>query len=107
MLFGDRTIRLVLSSFFISSSLSGVVSSPAPSATNVYGKDVTYRGLYTNEIEGFIGIRYGQYTSGENRFRPPKSHSEEMGSTIDVTAPGPSCPQRVDHQAPSIWNRYD
>lgn len=78
-----------------------------PTASNVYGKHITYRGLYTNEVEGFIGIRYAHDTGGENRFRPPRPYEPSKGSTIDVTTPGPSCPQRVSHGAPSVWNVYD
>lgn len=77
-----------------------------PQATNVHGTGVTYNGFHANEIEGFIGIKYGQDTSGENRFKPPRPYVPTSGSTIMADDPGPSCPQRVDHRAPSVWNTY-
>jgi carboxylesterase type B len=99
--------RHILSSLLWSSTLAAPAIPAAPQATDVYGKDVTYQGLYANEVEGFIGIRYAHDTGGEQRFRPPRPYVPASGSTIQVTTPGPSCPQRVDHGAPSVWNVYD
>ena len=98
---------LCLATLFFS-LVSGVPTHPSgPTATNVYGKGVTYYGLYANEVEAFIGIRYGHDTSGKNRFRPPRPYLPQAGSSLRVHTPGPSCPQRVDHRAPSVWNTYD
>ena len=77
-----------------------------PVVTNVYGQDVTYRGIYANEVEGFLSIPYGQDTSYENRFKPPRPYVPAPGSSFDVTAPSPGCPQRTVHGAPSVWNTY-
>ena len=81
-----------------------IVSQATPLAANVYGKGVTYRGIYANEVEGFIGIHYGESTAGNNRFRPPVPYTPGANSTIDAKIPGPACPQRVDmaHQIHSM-----
>lgn len=65
-------------------------------------KDVTYHGLSRNGIEVFLNIPYGQDTSGENRFRPPRPHSSPRGSAIDATAYGPACPQALGPWVPPI-----
>ena len=80
---------------------------PAPIATDVHGNDITYRGIYQNEIEGFIGIRYAHDTSGENRFRPPVPYTPEPGYTVEANDPGPSCPQRKSHGPLTPWGTYD
>jgi carboxylesterase type B len=80
---------------------------PAPVVTNAHGTGVTYQGLYANEIEGFIGIRFGQDTGSQNRFRPPVPYTPAAGSTIDATDKGPACPQRVDHGGKATpYNAY-
>lgn len=55
--------------------------------------NVTYEGLYRNDIEVFLGIPYGEDTSGANRFRPPQPHTPAPGSTVAAQAYGPACPQ--------------
>lgn len=65
-------------------------------------KDVTYHGLSRNGIDVFLNIPYGQDTSGENRFRPPRPHSSPRGSTIHATAYGPACPQALGPWVPPI-----
>ena len=57
------------------------------------GNDVTYEGFVRNDIEVFLNIPYGQDTSGENRFKPPRPHVPVAGSTVDAQSNGPSCPQ--------------
>jgi carboxylesterase type B len=100
-------MRVFILSLLLVTQISSLPHPNLPQATNVYGKDVTYRGLYANEVEGFIGIRYAHDTGGESRFRPPRPYVPDAGSTIRVTTPGPSCPQRISHGAPSPWNQYD
>ncbi|KAK8932352.1 Secreted lipase [Metarhizium anisopliae] len=65
-------------------------------------KDVTYHGLSRNGIDVFLNIPYGQDTSGENRFRPPRPHSSPRGSAIHATAYGPACPQALGPWVPPI-----
>lgn len=55
--------------------------------------DVTYEGLERNDIEVFLNIPYGEDTGGENRFKPPKLHIPDAGSTIKAQSYGPACPQ--------------
>jgi carboxylesterase type B len=86
------------------------VASPVPAvpiATDVYGQGVTYRGIYKNSIEAFIGIRYAHDTGGENRFKPPVPYTPASGSTIEAKDPGPSCPQRKSPPHYGIWSTYD
>ena len=82
-------------------------SPPAPIVTNAHGAGVTYKGLHANEIEGFVGIRYGEDTGGQNRFKPPVAYTPDHGSTIDATVGGPACPQRIDHRDPNPFNVYN
>lgn len=78
-----------------------------PLATDVFGKGVTYRGIYANDIEGFIGIYYGETTAGNNRFRPPVPFVPAANSTLDAIAAGPACPQRVVHGPLTPFNAYE
>jgi carboxylesterase type B len=63
---------------------------------------VTYNGLERDGIEVFLGIPYGQDTSGRNRFKPPKRHIATRGSTVEATSYGPSCPQQLGQWLPPI-----
>ena len=86
--------------------LGATIAQATPLATNVHDKGVTYRGIYANEVEGFIGIFYGESTAGNNRFRPPVPYTPAVNSTIDANVPGPACPQRVVHGTPNPFNAY-
>ncbi|ROW04066.1 hypothetical protein VSDG_01168 [Cytospora chrysosperma] len=57
--------------------------------------NVTYKGLSRNSIEIFLNIPYGQDTSGEHRFKPPRPYVPTRGSTIDASSCGPACPQQL------------
>ncbi|RSL69549.1 hypothetical protein CEP53_002177 [Fusarium sp. AF-6] len=61
---------------------------------------VTFKGLERNGIEVFLNIRYGEDTGGEYRFKPPRRHMPEGGSTILAQQYGPACPQQLG--APNI-----
>lgn len=94
--------------WYLACALLGAVAVQAdPLATNVFGTGVTYRGVHANEVEGFIGIYYGQSTAGNNRFRPPVPYIPPENSTIDAKVPGPACPQRVVHGTPNPFNAYE
>lgn len=54
---------------------------------------VTYRGTHKDGVESFLGIKYGQDTSGQNRFNAPKPFAPSPGSYILADNPGPACPQ--------------
>lgn len=57
--------------------------------------NITYKGLSRNSIEIFLNIPYGQDTSGEHRFKPPRPYVPTLGSTIDARSCGPACPQQI------------
>ena len=86
--------------------LSATIAQATPLATNVHDKGVTYRGIYANEVEGFLSIYYGESTAGNNRFKPPVPYTPAAYSVIDANAPGPACPQRVVHGTPNAFNAY-
>ncbi|KAI1383105.1 carboxylesterase family protein [Hypoxylon trugodes] len=64
--------------------------------------NVTYQGLNRNDIEVFLGIHYGQDTSGENRFKPPRPAVPEPSSTIVAQSYGQVCPQPLGLGAPPL-----
>jgi carboxylesterase type B len=64
--------------------------------------DVTYVGLERNGIEVFLGIPYGQDTSGANRFKPPQPYIPEPGSVFKATKPGLPCPQQLGQWNPPL-----
>jgi len=55
--------------------------------------DVRYEGFERNGIEVFLNIKYGQDTSGANRFKPPRPFVPVAGTTYNATSSGPACPQ--------------
>lgn len=59
-------------------------------------RNVVYNGIQRNGIELFLGIPYGQDTSGVNRFKPPKPHVFKSGSVFNATEYGDACPQGPD-----------
>ncbi|XPT03117.1 hypothetical protein M3J09_012219 [Ascochyta lentis] len=63
---------------------------------------VTYRGIERDGIQHFYGIPYGQDTSGENRFKPPRLYVPAPGSVIDATKPGIACPQALGKSSPPL-----
>ena len=87
--------------------LGATIAQAIPIATNVHDKGVTYRGIYANDVEGFLTIYYGESTAGNNRFRPPVPYTPLANSTINATAPGPACPQRVVHGSLDPFNCYE
>lgn len=63
---------------------------------------VTYRGIERDGLQHFYGIPYGQDTSGENRFKPPRLYVPSPGSVIDATIPGIACPQPLGSSSPPL-----
>lgn len=61
---------------------------------------VTYEGLNRNGIEVFLGIPFGEDTSGANRFKPPRPHTPARGSVVNAKSYGPACPQEVGDASP-------
>ncbi|KAI0392809.1 putative lipase [Xylariaceae sp. FL0594] len=58
-------------------------------------QDVTYHGLYRNGVEVFLGVPFGEDTSGMNRFKPPRAVKHARGTVVDATSYGPACPQKL------------
>ncbi|KAF2993524.1 hypothetical protein E8E13_001923 [Curvularia kusanoi] len=63
---------------------------------------VTYQGFESDGVQHFFGIQYGEDTSGENRFKPPRMHYPEAGAVIDATQPGVACPQPLGVSSPPL-----
>jgi carboxylesterase type B len=109
-----RTMRLLLHLSTalpsLGSAIGVAVAKPLTTNTHPSGgppvvhakHGVTYHGLARNGIEVFLGIPYGQDTSGAGRFKPPRRHVPQPGSRVDATAYGPSCPQALGEWAPPI-----
>ena len=64
--------------------------------------NVTYHGLARNGIDVFLGIHFGQDTSGANRFKPPRSVEHPPGTVVDATNFGPACPQVLGNLVPPL-----
>ena len=58
--------------------------------------NLTYIGYKYEGVENFQNIRYGQDTSGANRFKHPKPFSYPTGTTVRATEAGASCPQSTN-----------
>jgi hypothetical protein len=56
--------------------------------------NITYIGTSTNNVDTFLEIPYGQDTSGENRFAPPKPFIPAPNTIFNATLSGPACPQQ-------------
>lgn len=70
--------------------------------------NTVFQGFYANQIEGFVGIRYGQDTGGQNRFKPPVPYTYNA-TFVPATDPGPACPQKINngnHGAPDPFTTY-
>jgi carboxylesterase type B len=59
------------------------------------GNGVTYHGITESSgLESFQNIPFGQDTSGEGRFAPPRPYVPPQNAVINATVPGPACPQQ-------------
>ncbi|KAJ5792334.1 Carboxylesterase [Penicillium pulvis] len=57
---------------------------------------VIFEGTSANSVDSFKNIRFGQDTSGNNRFAPPKLYSYPAGTVVNATQSGAACPQQED-----------
>jgi carboxylesterase type B len=73
-------------------------STPAPSV-HLESSDVRFTGTLSNDTESFLNIRFGQDTSGSNRFAPPKPYTYPSGSVVNASQSGAACPQAQDPDA--------
>ncbi|KAJ5745178.1 carboxylesterase [Penicillium odoratum] len=62
----------------------------------VRSQHVIYEGTLANNVDSFLNIRFGQDTSGSNRFSPPKSFTYPPGTVVNATQSGAACPQQKD-----------
>lgn len=72
--------------------------------------NLTYTGYNHLGVENFQGIKYGQDTSGQNRFKHPQAYTYPTGTTVDATKAGPACPQNTSQtlggftENPGVYN---
>ena len=71
-----------------------ILSQSAPQAIDKI-HNITYAGATQNGVESFQGIRFGQDTSGANRFMHPKPFSYANHTTVQATKAGAACPQNT------------
>ncbi|EFC39235.1 predicted protein [Naegleria gruberi] len=62
-------------------------------STQVTSNGVTYLGFQNGNVSSFIGIRYGQETSGNNRFKITVPFLYDQSSVVNATSFGHVCPQ--------------
>lgn len=70
-----------------------VLATPSQPTVRNANQQVTYAGVNRNGVEAFLGIKYGQDTSGEFRFKPPRLYVPKKDSTVNATQYGAACPQ--------------
>lgn len=70
------------------------VRAAAPTVTDSFN-GVTYQGYLSSEIETFLNIRFGEDTSGQNRFAPPKAFSYAQNEMVNASTNGAACPQSM------------
>lgn len=73
---------------------SGVHSQTPVTVTDIR-QNLTYQGFSDYGVDQFLNVRYGQDTSGANRFKHPVAYQYPSGTTIDATKAGASCPQNT------------
>ena len=90
----NLTMRLATLLSLLFSLVSLILGQGPPQATDS-ARNITYSGARFDGIESFQGIRFGQDTSGLNRFKHPKPFIYPNDSTVDATQPGAACPQNT------------
>lgn len=56
--------------------------------------DNSYHGTRSMSIESFLSIRFGQDTSGSNRFAAPKPFAYSSSTTVNAAISGAACSQQ-------------
>lgn len=87
---------------FLASIVSGIGVAAYALRVDDASCGITYRGIERDGLQHFYGIPYGQDTSGENRFQPPRLYVPASGSVIDATKPGFACPQPLGVSSPPL-----
>ncbi|KAI0838353.1 carboxylesterase family protein [Hypoxylon sp. FL0890] len=67
---------------------------------------VTNIGTYSDGVESFHNIRYGQDTAGQRRFKPPVPFSYGPGFRVNATQAGAACPQVLGNPLPQFHGIY-
>jgi carboxylesterase type B len=78
---------------FIATLLIGAVAAQSPVTVTDNSHNVSYVGFSFAGTEQFQNIKYGQDTSGQNRFKHPQPFSYPTGTVVQATAAGAACPQ--------------
>ncbi len=82
---------MLLHLLLAAATAAAATPAPAPAATV---NTTTYTGLARNGVDVFLGIRYGQDTSGAQRFRPPRAYAPPANAAVvAATDGGPACAQ--------------
>lgn len=68
--------------------------------------NVTYIGQTRNTLDAFLGIRYGEDTSGQYRFQPPRPHTPANNSTVNAQSYGPACMQPTNSFLPLVLSNF-
>ncbi|GKZ35832.1 hypothetical protein AbraIFM66950_006630 [Aspergillus brasiliensis] len=84
---------LLLGTLCASGLASPLPSSAAPTV-HLPDSNIWFKGTASNFSESFLNIRYGEDTSGNNRFAPPKPYNYPSGSVVNATQSGAACPQQ-------------
>ena len=66
----------------------------APPTVTDPASRITFHGRLSNDVESFLNIRFGDDTSGANRFAHPKPFAYTPGTNVDASSPGAACPQQ-------------
>ena len=70
-----------------------IVRAQQPVSVHDNKHNLTYVGYSYETVDNFQGIRFGEDTSGSNRFKHPKPFIYPTGTIVNATAAGASCPQ--------------
>lgn len=81
---------LAVAAHFLAKLADSVYAGPLVINTN---NGVSYQGTSADGVEQFQNIFFGQSTSGQHRFAPPRLYVPPRNATINATAPGVACPQ--------------
>lgn len=99
------TFGLLVLSTLLSPVHSRPLQDSQPIASCPTSDAVSFKGTTANNVESFLNIRFGEDTSGANRFTPPKEFNYPPGTLVNATTPGAACPQ--PKQAVSTMPLFD
>src|SRR3989338_3954647 len=102
MLFGYSPPKQLLVVLVLLSMQLAVGTILAQQEKIVQSKNVEFVGyqVANTSVYSFLGIRYGQATAGENRFKATVPFTYDAGTRLNATSFGPVCPQPVTPNTP-------